>query len=165
TGVYYNNIEIASASHFRLNLTYNIQEMNDWVLSNLYSGDINSPPNSIIPQWFYSSALLDGAIQIRLCIDKQKQHVPCIGILLVYVDHEESLGQWRYDRDIEDIVLLALIYVFSSNDSTAGPYVRVVGSREQEEGDWREITGTDRIVWWFTSECSIVVIRTAEQAS
>ncbi|KAF2185280.1 hypothetical protein K469DRAFT_779146 [Zopfia rhizophila CBS 207.26] len=165
TGVCYNDMGIASASHFRLGLTYDVQGTNDWVLSDPHSGDMDSPPDSTIPQWFYSSASLDGAIQIRLCVDKQKQHVPCIGILLVYVDHEESLGQWRYDRDIEDMVLPAPIYVFSGNDSTAGPYVRVVGSREQEGGDWREITGTDRIVWWFTSECSIVVIRTAGQAS
>jgi hypothetical protein len=103
-------------------------------------------PDSPIPQWFYSSASLDGVGQIRLCMDKQKVHVPCIGVLLIYADHEESLGQWRYDRDIENIVLSGPIYLFSGK-AAAGPYVKVVGNIEQEEEGWREITRTDRILW------------------
>lgn len=68
------------------------------------------------------------------------------------------MGQWRFDRDIEKITPSGPIYL-CMDKTEIGPFVKgIVGEKPSEEGDWREINVTDTISWWFTSECSQVVI-------
>jgi hypothetical protein len=45
-----------------------------------------------IQEWFYPHASFDGVVRIRICVDNQKPHHPCIGIILVYAEREEALG-------------------------------------------------------------------------
>ena len=109
-------------------------------------------PNSRIPQWFKSSGSLAGVSHIRLCVDNKKSHKPTVGMLLLYANRQESLGQWRYDCDVDDFELTGPVYFFSGETKT-GPYTKVVCNREMGEG-WNEITRTAGVVWWFTPDCS-----------
>jgi len=59
---------------------------------------------------------------------------------------------------MKEIVPAGPIYLYVGR-TEIGPYVkRIVDEKLLEEGDWCEITLTGKISWWFTSECSKVVI-------
>jgi hypothetical protein len=76
----------------------------------------------------------------------------------VYSEREEALGQWRFDRDIEELVPSGSIYLREGR-TEIGPFVeRIVGDKPPVEENWEEIALTGRISWWFTSECSHVVV-------
>ncbi|OCL06563.1 hypothetical protein AOQ84DRAFT_74349 [Glonium stellatum] len=118
----------------------------------------NSPELSPSIYWFYSCALLNDIVYIYIYVDKQMPHHPCIGILLVYSGREEALGQWRFNRDIEEITPSGPIYLCMDR-TKIGPYVKsIVGESPSEEGDWRKIDMAGKISWWFTFQCSQVVI-------
>lgn len=112
----------------------------------------HAPPNSRIPQWFKSSGSLTRVSHIRLCVDNTKPHKPTVGMLLLYANRQEWLGQWRHDCDVDDFELTGPVY-FLSGEAKTGPYTKVVCNREMGEG-WNEITRTVEVVWWFTPNCS-----------
>lgn len=153
-GICYNNMGMESTSHFRLGFSHDVHDIKDGINSVPFLEDTYTIPNSPITQWFHSSASLFGAIRARLCVDQDKNHTPCIGMLLFYKDHEISLGQWRSDKDVQDISL-GLLSLFEGR-TTDGPYVRIMESRKEEGETWCDLAEAVAITWWFTSECSIL---------
>lgn len=115
-------------------------------------------PPSPIPQWFQSSGVMTGVNHIQLYTDNKKPHKPTVGMLLIYTDHEESLGQLGYGCDVELFELTGshTMYYFSGQ-TEMGPYTRIVCNREMGEG-WSIVPRTAEIVWWFTPRCSYVEI-------
>ncbi|EUC46163.1 hypothetical protein COCMIDRAFT_36123 [Bipolaris oryzae ATCC 44560] len=111
-----------------------------------------TPPNHWIPQWFMSSACLAGAIRVQTFVNNKESHRPTMGMLLSYESHQESIGQYRFDWDVEDLDVTAPMYFFSG-DTKFGPYVKVICNGE-EKPDWKKIPRTARLVWWFTAVCS-----------
>lgn len=81
--------------------------------------------------WHDSSAPLDGVRCIRVCIDREKPHHPCIGVVLTYSEppHQEAIGQWRFDRDIEEILVEGPIYICTVTTGT-GSYVTNITSEK-----------------------------------
>ena len=149
---------IAALTEFKLALTHASKTTCGITVEPSFGPVAHIPERFLIPDWFYSNVSLEGIIRIRMCVDKQKPHFPCIGIVLVYSKREEALGQWRFDRDIEEIVPSGSIYL-RVGKTQAGPYVeRIVGDKPSHEENWKEITLTGRISWWFTSKCSQVVV-------
>ncbi|KAF2175337.1 hypothetical protein K469DRAFT_680190 [Zopfia rhizophila CBS 207.26] len=159
TGFCYNDMGITASTKFKLTLAHALEETTHCTALEPSFGPIaNIPESCAIPDWFYSHASLDGVMRIRMCMDKQKPHLPCIGIVLVYSEREEALGQWRFDREIEEIDPSGSIYLCVGR-TKVGPYVKgIVVEKPSEEEDWCEITLAGTISWWFTSECSQVVI-------
>ncbi|OCL09030.1 hypothetical protein AOQ84DRAFT_339513 [Glonium stellatum] len=154
TGFCYNDMGIAASTRFQFTLGHASGKTTRCMNLKPSFGPIaNIVECSAILDWFYSYALLEGVTCIRVC-----PHRPCIGVILVYSGREETLGQWRFDRDIEKITPSGPIYL-CMDKTEIGPFVKgIVGEKPSEEGDWREINVTDTISWWFTSECSQVVI-------
>lgn len=154
SGICYTNLGMESKSHFKLGLHHAVHGTMDGITAEPSREDATAPlPRSAIPQWFRSCAPLVGAVRARLCVDRQKQHAPCIGMLVTYEDREMALGQWRFDKDIRDVHLRSL--VLQHGRTAAGPYVRIAGSRESE-GEYYEFSGTEWITWWFTAECGML---------
>lgn len=99
---------------------------------------------------------MTGVDRIRLYTDNEKPHKPTVGILLIYEDHEELLGQFGYDHDVENYELTGPLYFFSGQ-TQIGPYTKVVYNRETGEG-WVMIPRNAELVWWFTPGCSVLEI-------
>jgi hypothetical protein len=51
-----------------------------------------------ICELFYSEAPLEGVIQVQSCLDMGR----CIGLLLEYERYSQTVGEFRYDKDISD---------------------------------------------------------------
>ncbi|OCL07914.1 hypothetical protein AOQ84DRAFT_294199 [Glonium stellatum] len=164
TGICYNDMGIASRTQFKFCLLHGAAKTDSYEDVDPQSsfGSIRNLPESPIQLWFCSSASLDGVEQVRVCVDDRKEHLPCVGMLLIYANHEESLGQWRNDRHIEDIKLSGSICI-STGNAEAGPYVRAIANhKEGTDKGWREITLMGTIIWWFTPMCSHVDIESGD---
>ncbi|RMZ72815.1 hypothetical protein GMOD_00009865 [Pyrenophora seminiperda CCB06] len=109
-------------------------------------------PNLPILYWFKSSGSFTGVSHVRLCVDTKKPHEPTVGMLLLYEDRQESLGQWRYDCEIRDYELNGRMYFFPG-ETKSGPYTKISCNDEMKDG-WIEIPQTAEVLWWFKSNCS-----------
>lgn len=150
TGFCYNDKGGLPSSQAKIGVTYEEKPMGP--LSNPPFQAAYTLPNSRIPQWFVSSACLAGALHVRLFVDTKQPHTPTMGMLLTYGNRQESLGQCRFDCDVEDYDLTGPIY-FSSGETEFGPYTNITCNSVKEQG-WREIPPTAKLVWWFTATCS-----------
>lgn len=98
-----------------------------------------------------------GVSRIRLYTDNEEPHKPTVGMLLVYEDHQEMLGQFGYhDHHIEEHDLTGPLYFFAGK-TQMGPYIKVACNREMGQG-WVMIPQHAELVWWFTAYCSVLDI-------
>jgi hypothetical protein len=104
--------------------------------------------------WYMTRASLVGVCKVQCCRDETKAHCPLIGLLLHYDDDSrEALGQFRWDRQVSNILTPPI--QFRHSDLCRKPYVRDIRERRAEDdefqtnGDeWRNMSGHCAI-WWF----------------
>ncbi|KAJ5060964.1 hypothetical protein PSV09DRAFT_2381378 [Bipolaris maydis] len=150
TGFCYSNKLSVSTLQTKIGVTH--EEKPIGPLTNPPCQDEYTIPNHWIPQWYVSSACLSGVTHVRMFVNNKESHKPTMGMLLSYENHQESLGQYRFDCDVEDYDLTEPMYFFSG-DTQIGPYIKVICNGE-EKPDWTEIPRTAKLVWWFTAACS-----------
>lgn len=105
---------------------------------------------------FYSEAPLDGVIQVQLCLDKGQ----CIGLLLQYEKYSQTVGEFRYDKEISDYFHQPCSIILTQHESASS--VQIEFSKEvallnrTEDNDIQPMRGI--IVWWYSRNMSVVSI-------
>ncbi|OBT56539.1 hypothetical protein VE04_03247 [Pseudogymnoascus sp. 24MN13] len=69
-------------------------------------------------EWYLTKAPLEGLTEVQFCQDREQRKHPCIGLILHYGDgHTESLGQFRWDLTVSDIIITPIrIEICSDED-------------------------------------------------
>ncbi|RDW92736.1 uncharacterized protein DSM5745_00058 [Aspergillus mulundensis] len=61
--------------------------------------------------WYLSKVPLKGLLHVQLCRDTEQQHRPILGVLLSFNDgHQEALGQFRWDLNVDEHVPVPLYF-------------------------------------------------------
>lgn len=107
-------------------------------------------------EWYLTKAPLKGLTGVQFCQDREQRKHPCIGLILHYSDgHTESLGQFRWDLTVSDIISTPIrIEICSDEDRRFdNPYIGTVETIPPfdawgEERKWQNIPNHGVIVWW-----------------
>ncbi|KAL3474497.1 hypothetical protein BJX99DRAFT_248150 [Aspergillus californicus] len=86
--------------------------------------DFNSEPPAVPPgqgsptcTWYISKAPLQNILKVQLCRDLEQSYLPILGLLVFCNDgHVESLGQMRWDLNVEEQVPAPLYLKTGSHD-------------------------------------------------
>ncbi|ODM19629.1 hypothetical protein SI65_04614 [Aspergillus cristatus] len=104
--------------------------------------------------WYMTKARLEGLCRVRVCRDREELHQSCLGLLLYYEDgHLESLGQVRWDRDLEHEVLAP----FRVENVVVGGKNYIKDVRKDaaytgnflKESKWQSVPRYGTLIWWF----------------
>ncbi|EMD67359.1 hypothetical protein COCSADRAFT_34185 [Bipolaris sorokiniana ND90Pr] len=166
TGFCYNDDAVLFSGRLKIGVTYEGKAIGSLTTPPLQAA--YTMPKPWIPQWWASSPSLAGASKrrgwnvssaslaranhVRMFVNNKKSHKPTMGMLLSYEDHQESLGQYRFDCDVEDYDLTGPMCFFSG-ETILGPYIKIICNSEEKPG-WTEIPRAAKLVWWFTDVCS-----------
>ena len=111
---------------------------------------------------YYSEAPLEGITRAQICRDAGQ----CIGLLLQYRKHSQSVGNFRYDRQISEYLEYPLSIRLIRGDDNPASCVRIEFWEEgpdicetAEDYLW-PMRGT--IIWWYSSNMSRVIITLPE---
>lgn len=104
--------------------------------------------------WYLAKAPLKGLVQVQVCRDKEQSHRPCLGLLLLYSDHDiESIGQVRWDYGFKSFLSLFMLYTVPSMDESTVKDIRSErpGPGLDEECDGQQKLPENGIIaWWFS---------------
>ncbi|ELR04041.1 hypothetical protein VC83_09262 [Pseudogymnoascus destructans] len=108
-------------------------------------------------EWYLTKAPVEGLTGVQFCQDKEQRNHPRIGLILHYSDgHIESLGQFRWDLTVSDIIAAPIrIEICRDEDERYynHPYIGAVETippfnARGEERKWQDIPNHGVLVWW-----------------
>lgn len=107
-------------------------------------------------EWYLTKAPLEDLIGVQFCQDKGQRNHPCIGLILHYSDgHIESLGQFRWDLTVSEIIPtpIRIEICRDGNEYHYDPYIGAVEAMPPfdaggEGREWQEIPSNGVLVWW-----------------
>lgn len=105
-----------------------------------------------INQLFYSEAALDGVRRVQCCYDKDR----CVGLLLDYKNHSQTVGRFRCDINNSDFFEQpqSIIIIYDDKDQS-NPRVCMDVKFSGQKTD-EPMSGM--IVWWYSASMSDVSI-------
>jgi hypothetical protein len=108
---------------------------------------------------FYSEAPLESVTRVQLCYGSDG----CIGLLLDYEKHSQTVGDFRYDKDVSRYFQRPQSISLNHGHQHSTRCIDVKFSKQSAwldtavEGDMQPMRGI--IVWWYnTKTCDVSIV-------
>lgn len=116
----------------------------------------SQPPGVQNQEWFASTASMEGIEKLEMCRDPSHQKVSYIGLLLHYPDRCESVGQWRWDCQIDTLsradgdTWLSFKWEGTSEEDHVACVEFGAGKKMTTFNNlWVNVPLSSDVIWWF----------------